>query len=155
MTNISKEESTKLEKYYSFLPLIRFEYENPISIDFISWRKMIDENNKFIITSTQIYDVNILPRIQLYPRFVNKYNEYVRRREEKRLKKELYEYKPPAVVKDKIILPDLIKSQCMLMIDTKKWLKKLTIPLQITYTPILPIPENVFENGHVWRVRDL
>jgi hypothetical protein len=105
MTNLSKKETTKLGKFYSALPLIRFEYENPNSIDFISWRKMIDENNKFIITNTPVYKVNILPCIQHYPRFVNKYNEYVRRREEKRL----YEYKPPVIEKDIIILPDLIR----------------------------------------------
>jgi hypothetical protein len=67
----------------------------------------------------------------------------------------LYEYKPPVIEKDIIILPDLIRWQCIAMFDIKKWLKKLTIPLQITYTPNMPIFKNIFGNGQDWSVSDL
>jgi hypothetical protein len=141
---LPKKLAHKCEKSYNTMPLIRFEYESPDSIDFINWRKMIDINNEFIMTHTPIFKVNTLPRIKYQPRFVSNYNNRIKRMELEKLKKELYEYKPEILVKekDKITLPDDIKQQCELIFEIHKILKNSSLKMQITYEPNIH-PNNI------------
>jgi hypothetical protein len=136
MTKLSDEQTIKLKKSHFTFSLIPFEYENPDSIDFISWRKMIDENNKFIISNTPIYKVNNHPQIQYSPGFAPSYNNFVRKKEEKKLREEMFVYRPPVVEKEKLMIPELIRQQCILIFETQKMLREQTIPPQITHTPI-------------------
>jgi hypothetical protein len=80
MARLSDEKTIKLRESHFTFPFIKFGYENPDSIDFINWRKLIDENNKFIISNTPIYKINYHPRIQYSPGFARNYNNYVKRK---------------------------------------------------------------------------